>query len=50
MVLMVVRKEAGLHYQPPKMFKGKLKNNSRNPRELLKNRPSDTKINFSNIK
>ncbi len=42
MVLMMARRKAGLHKWWPKKLKGELKNNSRKPRVLLKNRHSDS--------
>jgi hypothetical protein len=38
MVLVMAMREAGPHEKRPKMLKGDLENNSRKPRELVKNR------------
>ncbi len=37
-VLVMAEGEAGPHEKWPKMFKGKMENNYRKPRELVKNR------------
>jgi hypothetical protein len=36
MVLLMVRWEAGPCERQPKMFKGELENNSRNPRDIVR--------------
>jgi hypothetical protein len=42
MVLVVVRQEAGLVAQWPKMLKQELENNSRQPRDVTESRLSDS--------